>query len=64
MSAPASIKGDVITQKDFWPTVATGLKKGDVTIAETGTSSFGILDVQLPPGTTHCSQVLWVCFFY
>jgi len=58
-ATPQNITGDVIRQKDFWPTVASGLRKGDVTLAETGTSSFGILDAQLPSGTTHCSQVLW-----
>lgn len=55
-ATPKNISGEIITQKDFWPTVAAGLREGDVTIAETGTSSFGILDSKLPKGTTHCSQ--------
>ena len=29
------------------------------TIAETGTSSFGILDAKLPNNITHLAQVLW-----
>ncbi|KAJ7935574.1 thiamine diphosphate-binding protein [Mycena leptocephala] len=39
---------NVISQAWFWPTMGKFFRPKDVIIAETGTSSFGILDVPLP----------------
>ncbi|KAJ7784633.1 pyruvate decarboxylase [Mycena metata] len=50
---------DVITQAWFWPKMGTFFKPKDVVIAETGTSSFGILDVPLPDKSVFVSQILW-----
>ncbi|KAF7346218.1 Pyruvate decarboxylase [Mycena sanguinolenta] len=50
---------DVISQAWFWPTMGTFFKPQDVIIAETGTSSFGILDVPLPDKSVFVSQILW-----
>lgn len=51
--------GDVISQSWFWPRVGQFFKPKDVIIAETGTSSFGILDVALPEDAIFVSQILW-----
>jgi pyruvate decarboxylase len=50
---------DLITQDYFWPRVSQFFRKKDVIIAETGTSSFGILDVPLPEGAIFVSQILY-----
>jgi len=50
---------DIITQAWFWPKMGTFFKPKDVVIAETGTSSFGILDVPLPDKSVFVSQILW-----
>ncbi|KAJ3747327.1 pyruvate decarboxylase [Lentinula detonsa] len=50
---------DVISQAWFWPTMSKFLKPKDVVIAETGTSSFGILDVPLPKDSVFLAQILW-----
>lgn len=50
---------DVITQAYLWPRVGQFFKPKDIIIAETGTSSFGIIDVPLPKDATLVTQVLW-----
>jgi len=54
-----STREDVVSQEYFWPRVGQWFKPRDVIIAETGTSSFGMMDVQLPADATFVSQVLW-----
>ena len=51
--------GDEITQAYLWPRVGQFFKQKDIIIAETGTSSFGIIDVPLPKDATLVTQVLW-----
>lgn len=48
-----------ITQDWFWPRFGKFFKEGDIILTETGTSSFGILDLTLPKKSTSLSQVLW-----
>ncbi|TIA81652.1 hypothetical protein E3P98_01887 [Wallemia ichthyophaga] len=48
-----------ITHDWFWPRFGDFFNTGDVILTETGTSSFGILDVTLPDKATAISQVLW-----
>ena len=48
-----------ITHHWLWPRVGQFFRKGDVIVAETGTSSFGILDVPLPGGSVFLAQILW-----
>ncbi|KIJ62714.1 hypothetical protein HYDPIDRAFT_94123 [Hydnomerulius pinastri MD-312] len=48
-----------ITHTYFWPRVGKFFKKRDVIVAETGTSSFGILDVPLPDQSVFLSQILY-----
>ncbi|EKM51580.1 uncharacterized protein PHACADRAFT_261809 [Phanerochaete carnosa HHB-10118-sp] len=50
---------DTISHLWLWPRVGQFFRKGDVIVAETGTSSFGILDVPLPGGSVFVSQILW-----
>lgn len=40
-----------------WPLWQEFLQEGDVVLAETGTSSFGILDVRFPAKTDLLTQV-------
>lgn len=52
--------GDVpLSQEYLWRRLSYFLKDGDVLVAETGTSSFGIIGTHLPRGTKSISQVLW-----
>lgn len=51
--------GEVISHDWFWPRVGKFLQKGDVVVAETGTSSFGILDVPFPDEAVLVTQILW-----
>lgn len=50
---------DIISQAWFWPRMSKFFEPKDVIIAETGTSSFGILDVPLPKDSVFLSQILW-----
>lgn len=50
---------NVISHKWFWPRLGSFFTKGDIIITETGTSSYGALDVVLPPDTIYVSQILW-----
>jgi len=48
-----------ITHDWLWPRVGHFFKPKDVIVAETGTSSFGILDVAFPEGSVFLTQILW-----
>ncbi|KAI0081530.1 pyruvate decarboxylase [Panus rudis PR-1116 ss-1] len=48
-----------ISHSWLWPRVGQFFKPKDVIVAETGTSSFGILDVPLPEDAIFVSQILW-----
>ena len=50
---------DVITHSWLWARVGQFFKSKDIIVAETGTSSFGVLDVPLPSGAVFVSQILW-----
>lgn len=50
---------ETISHSWLWPRVGQFFRKNDVIVAETGTSSFGILDVPLPNGAIFLSQILW-----
>lgn len=49
----------LITHDWLWPRVGQFLQKKDVVVAETGTSSFGVLDVPFPDDAVFVSQILW-----
>ncbi|EGX51807.1 hypothetical protein AOL_s00043g826 [Orbilia oligospora ATCC 24927] len=48
-----------VTQQWFWGHIGDWLQEGDVVVAETGTSSFGIMDTRFPKGVTAITQILW-----
>ncbi|QPG76285.1 hypothetical protein FOA43_003671 [Brettanomyces nanus] len=48
-----------LTQQFLWSKLSYFLRSGDIVVAETGTSSFGILQAHYPEGVTAISQVLW-----
>ncbi|PSS06588.1 hypothetical protein PHLCEN_2v3646 [Hermanssonia centrifuga] len=50
---------ETISHSWLWPRVGQFFKPGDVVVAETGTSSFGVLDVPFPDGAIFISQILW-----
>lgn len=62
-------KGLLASQKDpsstinhewLWPTMGDSFfRPKDIIIAETGTSSFGIIDARYPENVISISQVLW-----
>ncbi|KAG0139942.1 hypothetical protein CROQUDRAFT_665822 [Cronartium quercuum f. sp. fusiforme G11] len=52
-------KNGLVTQDEFWPLWADFFENNDVILGETGTSSFGLLDVKFPDGAMFLSQVLW-----
>jgi pyruvate decarboxylase len=52
-------ENDIISHSWFWPRVGKFFKANDVVVGETGTSSFGLIDVPFPHGATFVSQILW-----
>ncbi|KIM89288.1 hypothetical protein PILCRDRAFT_219466 [Piloderma croceum F 1598] len=50
---------ETITHTWFWPRVGKFFKPKDIVIAETGTSSFGLLDTPLPKESVFVSQILF-----
>ena len=50
---------DIISHNWLWPRVGQFFRSKDIIVAETGTSSFGVLDVPLPSGAIFVSQILW-----
>ncbi|KAE9404020.1 pyruvate decarboxylase [Gymnopus androsaceus JB14] len=52
-------KDDIISHDWFWPRMSKFFQPKDVIVAETGTSSFGILDVPLPKDSVFLAQILW-----
>ncbi|KAI6041421.1 thiamine diphosphate-binding protein [Pisolithus marmoratus] len=48
-----------ISHAYFWPRVGQFFKEKDIIVAETGTSSFGILDIPLPDKAIFLSQMLY-----
>lgn len=54
-----------LNHKDFWPLVSkTVIKKGDIVIAEAGSSLFGLVHQNLPTGIDFVSQLLWASIGY
>ncbi|SCV71113.1 BQ2448_2701 [Microbotryum intermedium] len=56
---PHSPANEMVTQAAFWPMWGEFLQENDIILTETGTSSFGFLDVPLPKGATYISQTLY-----
>ncbi|KAL4070052.1 thiamine diphosphate-binding protein [Scleroderma yunnanense] len=50
---------DRISHAYFWPRMGQFFREKDVIVAETGTSSFGLLDVPLPDKAVFLSQILF-----
>jgi pyruvate decarboxylase len=50
---------EVISHLYLWPRISQFLCPEDVIISETGTSSFGALEMPLPPQAIYLSQILW-----
>lgn len=50
---------DVISQGYFWPRMGHFFQEGDVVLGETGTSSFGLIDVTFPKNSKLIAQMLW-----
>ncbi|KAI8994177.1 pyruvate decarboxylase [Trametes punicea] len=50
---------ETISHSWLWPRVGQFFKSKDIIVAETGTSSFGVLDIPLPPDSIFVSQILW-----
>ncbi|TDL28903.1 pyruvate decarboxylase [Rickenella mellea] len=48
-----------VTQEYLWPRVSKFFQSKDVILTETGTSSFGMLDVPLPSGAVYLTQILY-----
>jgi pyruvate decarboxylase len=50
---------EVISHLYFWPRISQFIRPEDVVCTETGTSSFGALEMQLPAKAIYLSQILW-----
>ncbi|KAI0304508.1 pyruvate decarboxylase [Multifurca ochricompacta] len=50
---------EVISHLYFWPRISQFVRPEDVVVTETGTSSFGALEMPLPAKTIYVSQILW-----
>ncbi|GAA5976402.1 hypothetical protein JCM5350_001679 [Sporobolomyces pararoseus] len=56
---PEGPKNEMVKQEAFWPMIGSFLQENDIVVAETGTSSFGMISTALPKGATLVSQVLY-----
>ncbi|KAH8688632.1 pyruvate decarboxylase [Talaromyces proteolyticus] len=52
-------KRQVVKHAWLWPTLGSWLRHGDIVLAETGTSSFGIWETSFPTNAILISQYLW-----
>jgi len=50
---------DTISHLYFWPRISQFIRSEDVVVTETGTSSFGALEMPLPAKAIYLSQILW-----
>ncbi|KAK1921586.1 thiamine diphosphate-binding protein [Papiliotrema laurentii] len=51
--------GDQIKHAWFWPRMGEWFQDRDIILTETGTSSFGLINVPLPSTSTYVAQILW-----
>jgi len=58
-SVPKPLTSKLVNQDYLWRRVSSWIKEGDVLYAETGTSSFGLLDIRLPPNVSLNSSYHW-----
>ena len=47
------------TQDNFWKTLQTFIRPGDIILADQGTSAFGAIDLRLPADVNFIVQPLW-----
>jgi len=50
---------ETISHLYFWPRISQFVRPEDVVVTETGTSSFGALEMPLPAKSIYLSQILW-----
>ena len=50
---------EIISHLHFWPRISQFIRPEDVVVTETGTSSFGALEMPLPAKAIYVSQILW-----
>lgn len=50
---------ETISHLYFWPRMSQFIRPEDVVVTETGTSSFGALEMPLPAKSIYLSQILW-----
>jgi len=50
---------EAISHLYFWPRISQFIRSEDVVVTETGTSSFGALEMPLPANAIYVSQILW-----
>lgn len=50
---------EAISHLYFWPRISQFIRPEDVVVTETGTSSFGALEMPLPAKSIYLSQILW-----
>lgn len=48
-----------LTQENFWKTLQTFIRPGDIILADQGTSAFGAIDLRLPADVNFIVQPLW-----
>jgi len=54
-----------LNHKDFWPLLTQEvIQRGDIVVAEAGSSLFGLLQQNLPPEIDFVSQILWASIGY
>lgn len=54
-----SLEDPTITHDWFWPHLTKWVRENDIILTETGTSGYGIWDVQFKRNTSAISQILW-----
>lgn len=53
-----------LTQDKLWRSLANVLRPGDIVLGETGTSSYGVREMSLPPNTRVFTAVTWLSIGY
>lgn len=54
-----SVQTGSLTQENFWSTLQTFIRPGDIILADQGTSAFGAIDLRLPADVNFIVQPLW-----
>jgi pyruvate decarboxylase len=56
---PLDIKSAHLTQSQLWPAIQSFIRSGDALVSETGTSNFGLCDIDFPADIRLVTQIYY-----